>query len=188
MTAPFAWLADTNVASGTMRSKPDPRVAACLDPIADDGQGLASVAVREGLDGIGRLPRGRHRRGLAVHFEDLRDELFEGRAAEWNLDDARAWARIMEDRRRRGEAPTDHVPDAFVAAAAATRGLAVVTRNPGGFRSPGVETVDPGTAGLHRTSLPTASGASGPASRPDTVRTVRDRGAWDRPGHGNGSA
>ena len=61
--------------------------------------------------------------------------------------DVRVCARIMEDKRRRGEALDDHVPDTFLAAAAATRGLAVVTRNTGEFRYTGVETVDPWAAG-----------------------------------------
>ena len=53
----------------------------------------------------------------------------------------------MEHKRRRGEALDDHVPDAFLAAAAATRGLTVLTRNTGEFRNTGVETVDPSAAG-----------------------------------------
>ena len=147
MTAPLAWLIDTNVVSEMMRPRPEPRVAAYLDSIADDGLGLASVTVWEVLDGIGRLAPGRRRRGLADRFHDLLDELFEDRIVAWTLADARACARIMEDKRRRGEALDDHVPDAFLAAAAATRGLAVVTRNTGEFRNTGVETVDPWAAG-----------------------------------------
>ena len=146
MTAPLAWLIDTNVVSEMMRPRPEPRVAAFLDSIADDGLGLASVTVWEVLDGIGRLAPGRRRRGLAERFGDLLDELFDDRIVEWTLADARACARIMEDKRRRGEALDDHVPDAFLAAAAATRGLAVVTRNTGDFRNTGVETVDPWAA------------------------------------------
>ena len=148
MTAPLAWLIDTNVLSEMMRPQPDPRVAKYLDCIAGDGLGLASVTVWEVLDGIGRLDRGRRRRGLAVRFHDLLDELFEDRIVDWTLEDARACARIMEDKRRRGEALDDHVPDAFLAAAAATRGLTVVTRNTGEFRNTGVETVNPWTAQL----------------------------------------
>lgn len=143
MTAPLAWLIDTNVVSEMMRPRPEPRVAAFLDSIAEEGIGLASVTVWEVLDGIGRLAQGRRRRGLADRFHDLLDELFEDRIVEWTLDDARACARIMEDKRRRGEALDDHVPDAFLAAAAATRGLAVVTRNTGEFSNTGVEIVDP---------------------------------------------
>ncbi|MCY4393525.1 MAG: PIN domain-containing protein [Rhodospirillaceae bacterium] len=143
MTAPLAWLIDTNVVSEMMRPRPEPQIAAFLDSIADDGLGLASVTVWEVLDGIGRLAPGKRRRGLAERFGDLLEELFDDRIVEWTLADARACARIMEDKRRRGEALDDHVPDAFLAAAAATRGLAVVTRNTGDFRNTGVETVDP---------------------------------------------
>ena len=143
MIVPLAWLIDTNVVSEMMRPRPEPRVAAFLDSIADEGLGLSSVTVWGVLDGIGRLAPGRRRRGLADRFHDLLDELFEDRIVEWTLADAQACARIMEGKRRRGEALDDHVPDAFLAAAAATRGLAVVTRNTGEFRNTGVETVDP---------------------------------------------
>jgi len=147
MTAPLAWLIDTNVISEMMRPKPEPRVAAFLDSIAGEGLGLASITVWEVLNGIGRLSPGRRRLGLADRFHDLLDELFEDRVVDWTLADAQACARIMEDKRRRGEPLDDHVPDAFLAAAAATRGLGVVTRNTGEFRSTGVETVDPWTVG-----------------------------------------
>ena len=147
MTVPLAWLIDTNVVSEMMRPRPEPQVAAFLDSIADDGLGLSAITVWEVLDGIGRLAPGRRRRGLTDRFHDLLDELFEDRIVEWTLADARACARIMEDKRRRGEPLDDHVPDAFLAAAAATRGLAIVTRNTGEFRNTRVETVDPWTAG-----------------------------------------
>lgn len=48
--------------------------------------------------------------------------------------------------RRCGEALDDDVPDAFLAAASATRGLAASTRNTGGFRNTGVEVVEPWAA------------------------------------------
>ncbi len=98
---------DTNIVSEMMRPRPEPRVVAFLDSIAEDGLGLSSITVWEVLDGLGRLAPGK---------------------------------------RRRGEALDDHVPDAFLAASASTRGLAVVTRNTGEFRNTGVETVDPWTA------------------------------------------
>ena len=146
MTAPLAWLIDTNVVSEMMRPRPEPQVAAFLDSIADEGLGLSSVTVWEVLDGIGRISPGRRRRDLADRFQDLLDELFEDRIIDWSQADAQACARIMEDKRRRGEPLDDHVPDAFLAAAATTRGLAIVTRNTGGFRNTGIETVDPWAA------------------------------------------
>ncbi len=142
MVAPLAWLIDTNVISEMMRPRPEPRVAVFLDSIADKGLGLASVTVWEVLEGIGQLDPGRRRHGLADRFQNLIDELFEDRIVDWSLTDAQACARIMGGKRWRGEALDDHVPDAFLAAAA-TRGLAVLTWNTGEFHNTGVETVDP---------------------------------------------
>lgn len=146
MTARLVWLIDTNVISEMMRPRPEPRVAAFLDSIADESLGLTSVTVWEVLDGIGRLDPGRRRRGLADRFQDLLDDLFEDRIIEWSLTDAQACARIMEEKRRRGEALDDQIPDAFLVAMAATRGLAVVTPNAGEFRNTGVKIVDPWAA------------------------------------------
>ena len=71
MTIPHAWLIDTNVVSEIMRRQPEPRVAACLDSVAGEGLGIASITVWEILDGIGRLPHGRRRESLAGRFFDL---------------------------------------------------------------------------------------------------------------------
>lgn len=147
MTDQIAWLIDTNVVSEMMRPHPEPQVAAFLDAVESEGIGLASVTVWEILDGIGRLSPIRRRENLANRFHDLLDELFEDRIIDWSLADARACARIMENKRRNGEPLDDHVPDAFLAGAAASRGLAIVTRNTGEFRNTGVTTVDPWTAG-----------------------------------------
>ena len=122
MIAPITWLIDTNVVSEMMRPKPETRVAAFLDSVADEGLGLASITVWEILDGIGRLAPGRRRRGLAYRFHDLLDGLIEDRIVDWTLADAQACARIMEDKRRRGEPLDDHVPGAFLAAAAVRAG------------------------------------------------------------------
>ncbi len=143
MTAPVAWLLDTNTISEMMRPKPEPQVAKFLDRIAGEGIGLASITVWEILNGIGRLDPGRRRDDLVERFQGLLDELFEGRIFDWTLADAQACARIMEEKRRQGEPLDDHLPDAFLAAAAACRGLAVVTRNAGEFRNTGIEVIDP---------------------------------------------
>ena len=146
MTERLAWLIDTNVVSEMMRPNPDLRVAAFLDSIADEGIGIASITVWEILDGIGRLAPGRRRNNLASRFGRLLDELFEDRIVDWSLADAQVCARIMEVKRRRGEPLDDHLPDALLAAAAACRGLAVVTRNAGEFRNTGVKVADPWAA------------------------------------------
>ena len=146
MSPPIAWLLDTNVVSEMMRPHPEPRVSAFLDSIAPEGMGLSPITVWEILDGIGRLDSGRRRQNLADRFQSVLDECFEQRILSWTADDARSCARTMEEKRRRGEPLDDHVPDAFLVAAAATRGLAIVTRNTKEFRNTGVEVVDPWSA------------------------------------------
>ncbi|MCY4550419.1 MAG: type II toxin-antitoxin system VapC family toxin [Defluviicoccus sp.] len=139
-----AWLLDTNVVSEMMRREPEPRVAGFLDRIAEDGIGLASITVWEVLNGLGRLDPGRRREELTQRFQRLLDDLFEDRIFEWSLAEARACARLMEARRRRGAPLDDHLPDAMLAAAAC-RGLSIVTRNVADFRDTGVEIFDPWT-------------------------------------------
>lgn len=146
MSAPIGWLLDTNVVSEMMRPHPEPRVAAFLDSVAGEGIGLSSVTTWEIFNGIGRLEPGRRRDDLAERFRRLLDELFEDRILDWTLADARVCADLMEAKRRRGESLDDHLPDAFLAAAAARRRLSVVTRNAREFRNTGVETANPWTA------------------------------------------
>ena len=147
MNAPVGWLLDANVVSEMMRPHPEPCVAAFLDEIADQGIGLASITVWEILNGIGLLDSGRRRDALAERFQNLLDDLFDERIFDWTLDDARECARIMEEKRRRGEALEDHLPDAFLAATAARHGLTIVTRNASEFRNTGVEVVNPWAGG-----------------------------------------
>ena len=147
MTERLAWLLDANVVSEMMRPRPEPRVAAFLDSIAEEGIGLASITVWAILNGIGRLAPGRRRNDLAERFRDLLDELFQDRIVDWTLMDAQVCARITEEKRHRGEPLDDHLPDAILAATAACRGLTVVTRNASEFRNTGVAFVDPWATG-----------------------------------------
>ena len=126
-----------------MRPHPEPRVSDFLDSIVAEGMGLSPITIWEILDGIGRLDSGKRRENLASRFQSVLEECFDQRILSWTVDDARACARIMEEKRRRGEPLDDHIPDAFLVAAAATRGLAIVTRNTREFRNTGVAVVDP---------------------------------------------
>ena len=73
------------------------------------------------------------------------DNIFDERVLDWTVADARACARIMEEKRRRGEALDGHLPDAMPAGTAVCRGLAIVTRNQRDFRNTGVEPINPWT-------------------------------------------
>ena len=137
------WLLDTNVVSEMMRPRPDPRVGQFLDSIASQGLHVSAITVWEVLNGIGRLDNRPRREDLAGRFEDILNDIFQNRVLDWTADDARACALIMEAKRRRGEPLDGHLPDAMLAASAANRGLAIVSRNTRDFRNTGVRAVDP---------------------------------------------
>lgn len=143
MTAPTAWLLDTNVVSEMMRPSPERRVAGFLDEVAAEGIGLAAVTVWEILNGIGQLDPGQRREDLAERFQLLLDDFFEDRIFDWSLADARTCALIMEEKRRQGEPLGSHLPDAMLAGTARQRDLAIVTRNEREFRNMGVRVVNP---------------------------------------------
>ncbi len=143
MTAPTAWLLDTNVVSEMMRTRPEPRVAEFLDSIAAKGIGLAAITVWEILNGIGRLDPGQRREDLAERFQWLLDDFFEDRIFDWSIADARACALVMEKKRRRGESLDSHLPDAMLVGTALHHGLSIVTRNEQEFRNTGAKAVNP---------------------------------------------
>ena len=82
---------------------------------------------------------------MARRFQDILDDFFDDRVLDWTAADARMCARIMEDKRRRGESLDGHLPDAMLAGTAVSRELAIVTRNAREFRNTGVEVVNPWT-------------------------------------------
>ena len=90
MTAPVAWLLDTNVVSEMMRPEPAPQVAEFLDRIAAQGIGLSSVTVWEILNGIGRLDHGQRRLDITERFQGMLDDVFEERIFDWTAADAQA--------------------------------------------------------------------------------------------------
>ncbi|MCY4151658.1 MAG: hypothetical protein OXE94_05410 [Aestuariivita sp.] len=71
-----------------MRPRPEPRVAAFLNSIADEGFGISTITVWEILDGIGRLEVGRRRTNLGDRFRELLEKLFEDRIVARSLEDA----------------------------------------------------------------------------------------------------
>lgn len=143
MTAPVAWLLDTNVVSEMMRPEPAPQVAEFLDAVAVEGIGLSSVTVWEILNGIGRLDRGRRRSDITERFQGMLDDVFEDRVFGWTVADAQVCADIMQTKRRRGEPLDSHLPDAMIAGTAVRHGLTIVTRNEREFRNTGANAVNP---------------------------------------------
>ena len=145
MTAPVAWLLDTNVVSEMMRPDPEPRVAEFLDAIDREGMGLSSVTIWEILNGIGQLDHGRRRLDITERFQGMLDDVFEERVFDWTTADAQSCALIMETKRRRGGPLDSHLPDAMIAGTAARHGLTIVTSNEREFRNTGAKAVNPWT-------------------------------------------
>lgn len=143
MTKPLAWLIDTNVLLEMMKPHPEPRVAAFLDSIDDEGIGLSSITIWEILNGIGKMDHLRRRDDKAERFQVLLEELFEDQITDWAPSYVRECARIMAVKRRMGESLDDRIPDAFLVAVAACHDLTVVTRNVADFRNTGVDAVNP---------------------------------------------
>ncbi|MCY3745848.1 MAG: PIN domain-containing protein [Acidobacteria bacterium] len=142
MTSRLSWLLDTNVAFELMRARTDRRVARFLSRIANEQVGLAAISVWEVLNGIRKLRAGRRRSALDTRFRNVLDS-YRDRVLPWTEDDARVCARIMEEKRRRGESLDAQLPDAFLAAVAVRRGLTIVTRNTRDFENTGARTVNP---------------------------------------------
>lgn len=136
-------LLDTNVVSEMMRPHPEPRVARFLDRVAGNGLHVSAITVWEILNGIGRLGHAARRTDLARRFRDTLTLVLADNVLDWTEADAEACARIMEDKRRLGEPLDSHLPDAMLAGTAASRGLALVTRNTRDFRNTGVAVINP---------------------------------------------
>ena len=139
----MSWLLDTNVVSEMMRPHPEPQVARFIGGIANEGLHLSTITVWEILNGIGRLDQEQRREDLTRRFREILNAIFEDMVLDWSVADAAQCARIMEEKRRRGEPLDHHLPDAMLAGTAATRGLAIVTRNDRDFRNTGIKTVNP---------------------------------------------
>ena len=147
MISRIEWLVDANVVSELMRPLPDPAVLAFLDRRGAATLGIAAVTEWEILNGFGKMRAGARRSELEVRFRDFRERLFADRILEWMSDDARVCARIMEDRRRLGRSLDAQLPDAFLAAAAVSRNLTIITRNTRDFEDTGARIVNPWAVG-----------------------------------------
>jgi toxin FitB len=137
-------LVDTNVWSETMRQAPDPRVVAWLRERRHEAA-ISTITIGELLTGLALLPDGRRKDFLTVHVEGL---ITRARERSYSYDElaARALPTIMAARRRIGREVSKPV-DAMIAAVAASRGMAVATRNTSDFSGMGIELIDPWDAG-----------------------------------------
>jgi predicted nucleic acid-binding protein len=136
-------LLDTNVVSEPMRQKPDPNVLAWLDAQAAESLYLTAVSLAELLLGIESLPAGRRRKVLASALDKQIVALFGERIVPFDVGAAQSFGKIVTTARRRGHLIS--VPDAQIAAIAATRRFSVATRDETPFRAAGIAVINPWT-------------------------------------------
>lgn len=133
-------LVDTNVWSETMRPAPDPRVVAWLREHRHEAA-ISTITIGELLTGLVLLPDGRRRDFLTVRVEGLITRA-RGRSYGYDEQAARTLPTIMAARKRIGREVSKPV-DAMIAAVAASRGMAVATRNTSDFVGMGIELLNP---------------------------------------------
>ncbi len=135
------YVLDTNVVSEFIKPRPDPGVMSWLLSMPRDALFLPSVVIAEVYFGVERLPAGKKRDALM----DFADAFIAAGGTERILPfteaEARAYARIGAHRQSIGRPIT--TVDAQIAATAAVRNLAVVTRNVRHFENCGVDIVNP---------------------------------------------
>lgn len=132
---------DTNVISEAMRPEPSPTVMDWLDAWPTTDTATTTVSVAEIRFGLARLPFGRRRAEAERLFDRTLERLFSNRIFAFDVAAANAYGELVAARMRSGR-PLDG-PDGFIAAIAVSRGLAIATRDVGGFSDCGFEVVNP---------------------------------------------
>ena len=132
---------DTNVVSELMKPMPFPIVLRWI--ASRDGAGLytTSVTQAEILHGVLSLPAGRRRRAIEAAAEAMFKEDFAGRILAFDSDAGRAYAELINDRRRRGRPISQF--DAQIVAITRAAGATLATHNVKDFGHCGIGIVDP---------------------------------------------
>lgn len=138
-------LLDTNVVSELMRVPRHHAVELWYDRQTVESLALSTVSVAEILYGIGRLPRGRRRIGVADSFDALLGGYFSGRVWPFDQEAARAYGTLASKRRAEGFNTGD--VELMIAAIALSREAVVATRNVRDFEGCGVVVINPWEAG-----------------------------------------
>ena len=134
-------LLDTNVVSEPLRPTPDARVVEWIDVQALETLCLSAITVAELRAGVALLRAGRRRASLQENLETRVLPLFAGRVLPFDLGCTQAYAKLMAKARASGLAVAS--ADGYIAAIAASNGLAVATRHTGPFEAAGVAVINP---------------------------------------------
>ena len=134
-------LLDTNVVSELIRKSPAPAVATWVSHHPLEDLFFSAVSEAELRYGAAILPAGRRRDTLFFKIDAMLRDAFDDRVLPFDREAAHAYGNIAAGRRSAGRpvAPAD----CQIAAIAASRSMAVATRNVRDFEGMGIEVVDP---------------------------------------------
>ncbi|OLP55464.1 plasmid stability protein StbB [Rhizobium rhizosphaerae] len=133
-------LLDTNIISEIWKPSPDQRVIDWINTQAIETLYLSSVTVAKLRFGIAVLPEGRRRANLDRGLEKEILPIFDGRVLAFDLQATMAYAKLMAQAKRAGQAIS--TADGYIAAIAAAHNLTVATRDVSPFRAAGLNVLD----------------------------------------------
>lgn len=132
---------DTNVVSELMKAEPAASVREWVASQPASRLFVTAVTQAEILYGIGLLPKGRRRNGIAIAAKAMFDADFNDRVLAFGSDAATVYADIAVARRKKGRPISQF--DAQIAAIARSTGAALATRNVGDFEGCEIELIHP---------------------------------------------
>jgi toxin FitB len=134
-------LLDTNVVSEPLQQSANARVIEWIDAQAIETLHLSAITVAELRYGVAVLPAGKRKDRLAIRLEREILPLFTERVLPFDLAASQAYADLMSTARSGGKAIGK--ADGLIAAIAASRDLAVATRDTAPFLAAGLAVIDP---------------------------------------------
>lgn len=132
---------DTNVISELWRPTPDPNVLAWIDAQLLESLHLSAITVAELRYGIATMPAGERRTVYQSRLEGEVLPAFTGRVLAFDLEASLAYVELMTNARAAGRPIGKE--DGYIAAAAATRGFAVATRDTRPFEAARLTVISP---------------------------------------------
>ena len=135
------WLLDTNILSELRRPKPEPQVVAFISAQPLDSLYVSTVTFAEIRFGIELVVDVHKRAALSDWLHLQLRPMFENRVLPVSEDVMFKWRLLVEEGRSVGH--TFPQPDLIIAATAMHHGLAVVSRDEGGYAKTGAALVNP---------------------------------------------
>lgn len=135
------YLLDTNILSELRRPRPQPKVMDFVGAQALESLFVSAVTFAEIRFGIERI-EDLHKRSALTDWLNLElRPMFESRVLPVSEDVMFKWRLLVEEGRKTGH--TFPQPDLIIAATALHHGLAIVSRDEGGYAKTGVTLVNP---------------------------------------------